>query len=189
MSRNLQKQATRAKILDTANALFAELGYEAVNTRLIAKEAGIANGTLFSHFKDKYELTKALFLAKLDDELANNKQHIAEAAGGVEYFSGHTLLLYQFYAKDRGLSKALLQQALFEQNYFAQQLQGFISEIAKRLLQELPHHSDEQRQLIALAWFGFYFFQLFYGLSSDHQPEQWHETLMSQCQGLLTTIR
>jgi len=48
----------KARILQAALRVFAEKGYAEATTRAIAAEAGVANGLLFYHFKDK----KALFL-------------------------------------------------------------------------------------------------------------------------------
>ncbi|QIZ75646.1 TetR/AcrR family transcriptional regulator [Ferrimonas lipolytica] len=48
-------------ILDTALALFVEQGIEATATAQIAKQAGVANGTLFHHFSSKSVLVNELF--------------------------------------------------------------------------------------------------------------------------------
>jgi len=54
------KQATREKILRTAEKLFSEVGYLDTTTRQIAKEAGIAAGTLFNYFPSKETLAMSL---------------------------------------------------------------------------------------------------------------------------------
>src|SRR5687767_13175300 len=47
------KTATRQRILDAAQKLFAEQGFEAATTRDIARRAEIAVGTLFNYFPTK----------------------------------------------------------------------------------------------------------------------------------------
>lgn len=47
------KTATRQRILDAAQGLFAAQGFEAATTRDIAREADIAAGTLFNYFPTK----------------------------------------------------------------------------------------------------------------------------------------
>lgn len=47
------KTATRQRILDAAQKLFAAQGFEAATTRDIAREAEIAVGTLFNYFPTK----------------------------------------------------------------------------------------------------------------------------------------
>jgi AcrR family transcriptional regulator len=49
-------------ILNAALQLFVEQGFHATPTSQIAKEASVANGTLFHHFKTKDELILALYI-------------------------------------------------------------------------------------------------------------------------------
>ena len=52
----------RESILYTALRLFVENGFQATPTSRIAKEAGVATGTLFHYFKTKEELINELYL-------------------------------------------------------------------------------------------------------------------------------
>ena len=56
MKRQEQKRQTREKIRETAKILFSSQGFEATTSRQIAKESGVATGTLFVHFKGKNEI-------------------------------------------------------------------------------------------------------------------------------------
>ncbi|MDI6727541.1 MAG: TetR/AcrR family transcriptional regulator [Thermodesulfovibrionales bacterium] len=56
MSRSKGTQPTRDKILETALRLFSKNGYLGATTKEIAKEAGIAEVTLFRHFPSKEKL-------------------------------------------------------------------------------------------------------------------------------------
>lgn len=49
-------------ILDSALRLFVEFGFHDTPTSKIAKEAGVANGTLFYFFPTKDDLVKALYI-------------------------------------------------------------------------------------------------------------------------------
>ena len=49
------------EILNAALKLFVENGFHATPTSMIAKEAGVANGTLFHYYKTKDELIVALY--------------------------------------------------------------------------------------------------------------------------------
>ena len=51
----------KEEILKTALKLFVEFGFHATPTSKIAKEAGVANGTLFHYYKTKDELILALY--------------------------------------------------------------------------------------------------------------------------------
>ncbi|MNI23887.1 HTH-type transcriptional repressor KstR2 [compost metagenome] len=64
------------RILEAAEALFAENGLEAVSMYSIAKRAGIGQGSLYRRFTDKGEICSALlstsserFLSRLEEEL------------------------------------------------------------------------------------------------------------------------
>ena len=59
MSQTNKKQV----ILDTALQLFVRQGFYATSTASIAKQAGVATGTLFHHFPSKDKLMSHLFLA------------------------------------------------------------------------------------------------------------------------------
>ena len=54
------KSATRRRILDAAQTLFAAQGFEAATTRDIAREAEIAVGTLFNYFPTKEAIALCL---------------------------------------------------------------------------------------------------------------------------------
>jgi len=76
--RQIQKQFTRDKILDSAKQIFIEKGIINSATLQIAEKAGIAHGTLFLHFPNKDALVIGLLdieLLKFSDEI---KQLIIE---------------------------------------------------------------------------------------------------------------
>jgi len=54
------KQATRQAILETAQKLFSQQGFEAATTRDIARAAGIGIGTLFNYFSTKEAIAHCL---------------------------------------------------------------------------------------------------------------------------------
>jgi AcrR family transcriptional regulator len=55
--------ATRRRVLQAAESLFARRGYEATGMADVAERAGVGVGTLYHHFPDK----RALLLALVDD--------------------------------------------------------------------------------------------------------------------------
>ncbi|MFF5139293.1 TetR/AcrR family transcriptional regulator [Streptomyces sp. NPDC013157] len=70
--------ATRAAILDTAGALFAEHGYARVTIRRIAEEAEVAQGTVYAAIGSKAALVAAL------TERAASDAGIGEVLAAVE---------------------------------------------------------------------------------------------------------
>lgn len=69
----------RAEILAAASRVFAERGYHRTTVRQVAREAGIADGTIYLYFGSKQEVLLALLaeLGRLDDRPAD----FAELAG------------------------------------------------------------------------------------------------------------
>ena len=61
------REATRDRLLEAAMRLFSRHGYSATPIRKIAKEAGVAQGLLYSHYRGKEDLLKALFRRSMDD--------------------------------------------------------------------------------------------------------------------------
>lgn len=53
--------ARRNQILDAAAVLFAQQGFHTTTIKDIAKEAGIADGTIYNYFKNKTALLLAIF--------------------------------------------------------------------------------------------------------------------------------
>src|SRR5262249_11023274 len=71
---NEAKLATRRRILDAARELFARDGFDAAATRDLAREAGIAAGTLFNYFPTKEALALCLAAEALA-EARDSYQH------------------------------------------------------------------------------------------------------------------
>lgn len=76
---------TKERILDTAERLFAERGYDATSLRAITREAGVNLAAVNYHFSTKEALLRALFARRL--ELLNRRRlamldvYEAEAGG------------------------------------------------------------------------------------------------------------
>src|SRR3981081_775979 len=54
------------EILEVARRIFARLGYAATNVEEIAKEAGMAKGTVYLYFKSKEEVFAAVLASDLE---------------------------------------------------------------------------------------------------------------------------
>lgn len=72
--------ASRDKILDAAEVLFARRGFAGVGLREVAESAGLGKSSLFHHFRSKTELYAAVVGRILD--LFDHKLTAALAAGG-----------------------------------------------------------------------------------------------------------
>ena len=52
---------TRDRLLEAARELFTTLGYHATTTPILAKRAGVAEGTIYRHFPAKQALLNAAY--------------------------------------------------------------------------------------------------------------------------------
>ena len=105
--------ASRDKILDAAEALFARRGFAGVGLREVAEAAGLGKSSLFHHFKSKAELYAAVAGRIL--QIFDQKLMAALAAGGdpLERFDRWTDGLMETFAQ-HPTSARLLLRSLFE---------------------------------------------------------------------------
>ena len=71
MARAVQKRTleTRARLIDAAEQIIAESGFEALRVEEVVLRAGTAKGTFFAHFPDKNALMDLLVGARMDSIL------------------------------------------------------------------------------------------------------------------------
>lgn len=74
--RQVQKENTKIKILETAYKVYSEYGLKAT-TAIIAKEAGVSHGTIFVHFSSVNELLTYL-IESFGDKLTQEIHDIAK---------------------------------------------------------------------------------------------------------------
>lgn len=82
--KELLSEWRHAEVLDAAGRIFAVLGYSATNVEEIAKEAGMAKGTIYLYFKSKEEI----FAEVLGRDLQALTDRTIEAMSAEEMFSG-----------------------------------------------------------------------------------------------------
>lgn len=75
---------TRQRILEVAGQLFAERGYAATSVRDIAAELGLANPSLYYHFKSKAEI--------LDELLDQSMRQVQDAVEQAQQLEGEARL-------------------------------------------------------------------------------------------------
>ena len=108
MTRAPQKRRleTRAKLLGVASAIVQQDGYSGLRVEDVVARAGVAKGTLFSHFKDKDGLLAVL----IGDEVTRLLDAM-EAAGAPSDIAGLTARLaphLDYVAQDRVIFDLLL---------------------------------------------------------------------------------
>ena len=81
--RQIQKEKTKEKILESAYTVYCEKGF-AATTSLVAETAGVSHGTIFVHFSTQHELLNAVIdqfgkkMGALLHELSEGKNTLIE---------------------------------------------------------------------------------------------------------------
>src|SRR5712692_10557179 len=88
--RERKKQQTRQLLADTARRLFAQRGFEAVSVAEVAREADVAEATVFNYFPSKEDLVFS-GLERFEDELLSAIRDRASGETILQAF-GHFVL-------------------------------------------------------------------------------------------------
>ncbi len=98
ISKEKQKEINK-KIKEVAKIKFDTLGYEKTSTKQIAKEVGIAEGTLFNYFDSKSELFFEVFGDDYQKYLSENKDNIPISENVGEMLLSHIQTVLGFVFK------------------------------------------------------------------------------------------
>lgn len=166
MTRQAQKEATRARILEVARLHFERDGFEGASIRAIAEQAQVAAGTVLLHFTDKASLLHSALHDDLEAAIErslrapNRGKLLVRLCAVVRPF-------YAYYQERPALSRVLLTESLLARppwrERFAEQALRVTAHVAELVEQakaraELPEATNAQ--LFATAFASFYYFAL-----------------------------
>jgi AcrR family transcriptional regulator len=122
----------RAQILEAAARIFARHGFRGATTRQIAREAGVAEGTLFRYFPTKRHLLLAMFEALTVQPIQRHLQALPamEPQRWLEEFLRERLVVMR--------AQLPLMQALYQEIRTDEAVRrAFLDQIARPLLEEV----------------------------------------------------
>jgi TetR/AcrR family transcriptional regulator, fatty acid metabolism regulator protein len=93
-----------AAILRAAIRVFANNGYFNAKVADIAREAGVADGTVYLYFKNKEDILHSIFNRSVDDAIAEARRQVAELADPREKLRRIALLHLERLGADRDLA-------------------------------------------------------------------------------------
>lgn len=134
------KENRKNQILETARAVFIKKGYDSATTAGIAKEADIAEVTLFRYFSSKQELFESIFKPFLDSSI-NNKVVLDEKKSIEEQVFDLLDKKTEFISQHQGEIKLLLtehERFDLRENYIVK-----MSDRVKSQLLDLSLHVDD----------------------------------------------
>ncbi|MCF6433908.1 MULTISPECIES: TetR/AcrR family transcriptional regulator [Pseudoalteromonas] len=153
-----KKTSTKHKILQASWQLFNEQGFAQTTTRQISQLAGVATGTVFSHFPTKLDILKTAMHDKIEDTLAQAAQSEKLHTPRLR-LRHYAKFLYQFYLSNREFSKELIGGILWQHDYFSKQLEAF----KHTLFEGQPYDSYKADIMMDC-----YFMTLIVGLNDEH---------------------
>ncbi|KGX92995.1 TetR family transcriptional regulator [Pontibacillus halophilus JSM 076056 = DSM 19796] len=140
----------QTKILEAAIEIFSEKGYNATSTSEIAKRAGVAEGTIFRHYKTKKELLFSIvtpMITKVALPVFANK--FVKEVFSPDYDRYDQLLRtlvyerYQFVKKNLPFLKIMLQEMAFHPELKEKLQQQFSQHVYPSFKEKVEHYQKE----------------------------------------------
>ena len=168
--------ARKAQILEAAETVFSQKGYERATTRDIAETADISEGTLYNYFGSKSDLLDAVaqsFAKNISDEIA-----------GLEANNLHDMMAELLTARLRsGRERRLLMLFLFEARLSPDVHRTFIQDALQQIISETvmrPVEPAVAARAISATIMGFaalYEMGQYGKVDDGFSPQKWGEEL------------
>ncbi|TKD70417.1 TetR/AcrR family transcriptional regulator [Pseudalkalibacillus hwajinpoensis] len=127
------------KIIDAAVVVIAQNGYHQAQVSKIAREAGVADGTIYLYFKNKEDLLISLFQKKMGSFIDKTEEQIARKDNAMDKL--FTLIDMHFKHLGSDYELAIVTQLELRQTNKA--LRAQIGEVLKKYLTLVDHILDE----------------------------------------------
>jgi TetR/AcrR family fatty acid metabolism transcriptional regulator len=109
------KEKKRIKIMQAALKIFSRKGYSPAAVDEVAREAGIAKGTLYLYFQDKEDLFFSTIMYVFDNLASMMESNINESANPLEILENLAFCQLQFFSQNRdffGIFQTVLNENL-----------------------------------------------------------------------------
>src|SRR5699024_7752907 len=133
-----KKTEKQQKIAETAIKLFAEKGYANTSTSEIAKAAGVAEGTIFRHYKTKDNLLLSLILPFIKASIPTMAENVYKEVlpDKVDSFENFLRALLknrmQFFKENKEIFQVFVKELIYNDELKRELLPFFAENIVKR---------------------------------------------------------
>lgn len=108
--RDRKRGLYREAILDAAERVFGEVGYEATKVQRVAAEAGVSLTTLYSVVESKWEIYRAVHRRRLGEVMGLAKGVLQKDMSSLDILIAGTRLQLAFFMKRRDFTKMQLKE-------------------------------------------------------------------------------
>lgn len=172
--------AKQSRIFESAIEVFAEKGYSASSTSEIAQRAGVAEGTIFRHYKTKKDLLLSIVAPAMVKLIAPFVLREFRDVFKTDYATFDQFLnamienRIEFLEKNRSLFKIMVQELPFHPDLQDQLLKFVLPKVKERFEKVFSKFQAERQiadlpiatlmRLAASALMGYVLFRTFYGM-------------------------
>ena len=122
--REQNKQANRTAILEAAQRVFVQHGYDAVTIRDVVRQTELATGTFYNYFRTKEELLRALIEDHVQALTAELRRVRAAARSLDEFVMGAYLAAFTAVAEDPVLYNLMMRNEPAVRSLYAESVMG-----------------------------------------------------------------
>jgi AcrR family transcriptional regulator len=108
--RDKKRELYREAILDAAEWVFGEEGYEATKVQRIASEAGVSLTTLYSVLESKWEIYRAVHRRRLSEVMSLTQGVLAKDMSSLDTLIAGTRMQLAFFMERRHFTKMQLKE-------------------------------------------------------------------------------
>ncbi len=141
----MKKNNKKDIIIDAAIKVFAGKGFYNAKVADVAKEAGVADGTIYIYFKNKDDLLISLFETKMEEILVRFNRVLEQKATPPQKLEHFIQLHFQMIQEDQNLAEVfqveLRQSSKFLKDYHNQKFIDFLG-ILEQILREGTEGGD-----------------------------------------------
>ncbi len=176
-------QQTRQKLLEAAEAVFGEKGYERASVAEITQRAGVAQGTFYVYFPDK----KAAFVELVKELSHRLRREIAEAVAGlsdrmeIERVGFRTF--FSFVQEHRNLYKIVRQAEFVDEEifrwYYRRLAEGYARGLARAMEEGQIRRLDPECLAYCLMGIGDFLGMRWVLWDGESPPDEVFETMMA----------
>ncbi len=143
-----RRELKRKRIMQAALKVFSKKGYSPAALEEVAREAGIAKGTLYLYFQDKEDLFSSTILFVIDNLASFIQKNLDESMGPIETLERLAYSQLKFFSQNRdffGLTQTILSGNLLgDHKRLFESLKERIKDLTNFLTQVIEKGKDER---------------------------------------------